>query len=337
MKILNNISLRPYNTFQVDAIAQYFATATTIPEIQEAVAYSEKHKINLLPIGEGSNILFTVDFKGLVLKIANKGITVLSEDADNAIVKVNAGEIWDDFVNWCVMKNFYGVENLSNIPGNAGTAPIQNIGAYGTEVKQSIIEVEYLDIHNYQLYTIPNAACEFGYRTSIFKKELKNNAIITSVTFQLSKQKKINISYNVLQQYFKNHNAENITAAQIRNAVIAIRSSKLPDYKQLGNAGSFFKNPLISKSLFETLREKYSDMPFFEEAQTFKIPAAWLIEQSGWKGKKHKNCGIHGNQPLVIVNYGDSKATDIAELAVMVKKSVFEKFGIFLETEVNFI
>lgn len=336
MKIFNNISLRPYNTFQIDAVAQYLITATTIPEIQEAAAHSEKNKINLLPIGEGSNILFTTDFEGLVLKIANKGISILSEDTDKAIVKVNAGEIWDDFVNWCVNNNLYGLENLSNIPGNTGTAPIQNIGAYGTEVKQTIVEAEYLDIHNYQLYNIPNAACEFGYRTSIFKKELKNSAIITSVTFQLSKQRKINISYNALQQHFNNH-ADGITASDIRNAVIAIRSSKLPDYKQLGNAGSFFKNPVINNALFDTLKEKHSDMPFFEEQQAFKIPAAWLIEQSGWKGKKYKNCGVHEKQPLVIVNYGNCKGTDIAELAVMVKKSVFEKFGIFLETEVNFI
>jgi len=335
MQIQHNISLKPYNTFGIDVKASTFLDITSIEILHELL----KKEKDFFIIGGGSNLLLTKDISKLVIHIAFKGIKVIEEFEGYVLVQAAAGENWHEFVLWCIDNNYGGVENLSLIPGNVGTAPIQNIGAYGVEFKDTALKVEaiHIDTGNVQIFS--KEACEFGYRNSVFKKQLKGNYIITNVTFKLSKNKhNMNSSYGAIQTELVKNSIKNPTIKDISNAVIAIRESKLPDPKKIGNSGSFFKNPVISKSDFEKLQENFPDVPhYIVSANEIKVPAGWMVEQCGFKGKRFGDAGIHKNQALVLVNYANATGKEIYDLSKRIQKAVFEKFGIAIEAEVNII
>ena len=294
---------------------------------------------DLLVLGGGSNILLTKDVDALVLHINIKGIEVVSVYENNVRVRVAAGENWHEFVSWCLDKNYGGVENLSLIPGNVGTAPIQNIGAYGVELKDTFISCEAMNIQTQELRAFTKEECDFGYRNSIFKEELKGQYIITSVIFELtSLQHTIKTNYGAIKSELKNDGIENPTIQDISKAVISIRNSKLPNPKVLGNSGSFFKNPVISCSEFELLKIQFPKIPYYKVSETnVKIPAGWLIETAGFKGKTFGNYGVHNKQALVLVNYGNASGKDILELSKKIQEAILIVFDIVLESEVNIL
>ena len=333
--IKENHSLKPYNTFGIEVKARYFFRANSLEELKDVL---ENHRdcFPFMIIGEGSNILFTKDFNGLILQPAIKGINILEDDLEHCLVEVGAGENWDDFVRWSVESNLGGIENLSLIPGSTGSSPIQNIGAYGAEVKDVIKSVSYLDLESFEIVSIPSHKCNFDYRNSIFKTQLKNRVVITSVVFRLCHNPVFNTTYGNLQAEAEKMGGLNLE--RVRNAVINIRRSKLPDPVILGNAGSFFKNPVVEAAIANKLKDQYDLMPLFpvSEERT-KIPAGWLIEQCGWKGKRKGNAGVHDKQALVLVNYGNAPGAEIYDLAIKISDSVLNRFGIKLEPEVNII
>ncbi len=332
-------SLKKYNTFGVDVKTDVFIEFTSLAELKDIFENELLNKNqNFLVLGEGSNILFTKNFNGYVLKNSIKGVKIISEDKDSVEIKAGAGEHWDDLVNYCVEQNYWGIENLSLIPGTVGAAPIQNIGAYGAELKDVLVAVEGLSVAELKEMRISREEAKLAYRNSIFKNELKNKFIITHVILQLNKKGKPNLSYSGLSNYFKNTPVDKIDIGQIRKAVIEIRRSKLPDPAQLGNAGSFFKNPVVSDSIYNKLKSKYSNIVAFPVGDNrWKIPAGWLIENAGLKGIKIGDAGTYEKQALVIVNYGKSTGKEILELAKLIQKTVKEKFNIELEPEVNII
>lgn len=336
MIIQNNISLKPYNTFGIDANAKQFV------EITDTAQISELHSNNLLNdifvIGFGSNMLLTSDIDKLVLKISTKGKEIISESNNKVIVKAAAGEDWPEFVLWSIDKGLYGLENLSKIPGNVGTSPIQNIGAYGTEIKDTFYKLEAFEIATGKTKTFYNADCNFGYRESIFKKEEKGKYIITDVYFELEKKGELNLSYGAIKSKLEEKGITNPTPKDVSDCVIEIRKSKLPDPKEIGNSGSFFKNPVISADAFNVIKQKYPDAPSYTlENGNIKVPAGWLIEKSGWKGFRKGDAGVHEKQALVLVNYGNAKGKEILDLANEIRKDISDKFGIDLEIEVNII
>ena len=349
MQIQENISLLPHNTFGINAHCRYFAEYENIAELREFLKSDIFKNNKFLHIGAGSNLLFLSDFNGIILHSKIKGITKTDETANEVFIKVGAGVVWDDFVQYAVENNFGGAENLSLIPGEVGAAAVQNIGAYGVEAKDIISSVEIVEIDTLQTRILKNEECKFAYRESIFKNEAKGKCIVTNVVFRLSKKPFFHLKYGNLSEYLKN--TEKIDLQAIRNAIIKIREEKLPDYKILGNAGSFFKNPYCDKAHFEYLQKKYPNIPFypvvstcFDNAQQpslnnrfVKLSAAWLIEQCGWKGKTLGGAAVYHLQPLVLVNQGNAKPKDVANLAAEIQKSVKEKFCVELETEVNFI
>lgn len=335
MNIQNNISLKPFNTFGIDAIAKRFISVNTIEELKEIIAIEK----DVFLLSGGSNLLLTKDIDKLVVHINILGKKIEHISNTEVLTTINAGENWHEFVIWCIENNFGGLENLSLIPGFVGSSPIQNIGAYGVEVKDHIKEVTYLNLKTNELKTIQNKDCDFSYRHSVFKKELKGKVVITSVTFKLTKKKhQLNYSYGAIQNEL---NANNISIPSLKNisdAIIKIRNSKLPNPKEIGNSGSFFKNPVISKKLFSLLKRKYPDIPSYIVSETeVKIPAGWLIEQSGFKGKRFGETGSHKNQALVLVNYGNATGKEIYEMALKIQATILEKFSIPLEIEVNII
>ncbi|MFZ4724476.1 MAG: UDP-N-acetylmuramate dehydrogenase [Paludibacter sp.] len=336
MKIKQNISLLSYNTFGIDVKANYFAEYESILELQE-ILHSKIVKLNsILHIGGGSNLLFLNDFNGLILHSKIQSIKKISEDEDFVIMEVGSGVVWDDFVAYCVTNGYGGVENLSLIPGEVGASAVQNIGAYGVEVQDLILEVKALEIESAQTRTFQVEECNYGYRISIFKNEFKGKYIITSVVFKLSKKPVFKLNYQHLEEEVLKNGG--ITLKNIRKTIIAIRESKLPDTKLLGNAGSFFMNPVISKSKFIDLQVLYPDIPhYFVSDSEEKLPAGWLIDQCGWKGKNIGNAAVHEKQALVLVNKGGATGAEIVLLASEIQKSVKEKFGIELHTEVNYI
>jgi UDP-N-acetylmuramate dehydrogenase len=336
MIIKQNISLLSYNTFGIDVKANYFAEYESIVELQE-ILNSETVKLNnILHIGGGSNLLFLNDFKGLILHSKIKSIKIIREDEEFVFMEVGSGVVWDDFVAYCVTNGYVGVENLSLIPGEVGASAVQNIGAYGVEVQDLILEVKALEIESAQTRTFQVEECNYGYRISIFKNELKGKYIITSVVFKLSKKPAFKLNYQHLEEEVLK-NGE-ISLQNIRKTIIAIRESKLPDTKLLGNAGSFFMNPVISKSKFVDLQVLYPNIPhYFVTENEEKLPAGWLIDQCGWKGKSIGNAAVHDKQALVLINKGDATGAEIVQLASEIQKSVKEKFGIELQTEVNYI
>ena len=337
MHIQQNISLKPFNTFGIDAKAKYFVSINSITELKEVL--QSKDYPDKFILGGGSNMLLTKDIKALVIHINIKGIEILSEKNDIVLVKANAGENWHEFVLWCLKHNFGGIENLSLIPGNVGSAPIQNIGAYGVELKDVFVSCEAIEVNSLELKTFTNKECKFDYRESIFKQDAKGKFIITSVTFQLSKDKHLlHTEYGAISNQLKEMNIENPTIQDVSKAVIAIRQSKLPDPKEIGNSGSFFKNPIISTQHFNSLKTIFPDIPSYNVSEKeVKVPAGWLIEKAGFKGKTFGNYGVHKHQALVLVNYGGATGKDILILAKLIQKTVKQIFNIEIETEVNVI
>jgi UDP-N-acetylmuramate dehydrogenase len=338
MKTDENKSLRPYHTFHLDIRAKYFTEAKSVDELKEIIN-SEIFKSNShLILGGGSNILFTKDFDGLVIKISIGDISVLNENEETVSLKVGAGVVWNDFVSFCVNNGLYEVANLALIPGTVGAAPMQNIGAYGVELQQVFLELEALDKQSGLLRVFKKVQCNFGYRESVFKNIYKDKYIITSVSFGLYKDQKLNDSYSALKERLIEAGIGTPTGEDIHKAVIHIRQSKLPNPDEIGNAGSFFKNPTISGETYERLRNEYSDMPGYpQEGGAMKVPAGWLIEKDGWKGKTIGNIGVHKNQALVLVNYGGGSGKEIWALAQQIQASIKQRFGIELSAEVNIV
>lgn len=332
-------SLKPYNTFGIDVQAAHFATIATSEDLQELFQTDIYKNESHLILGGGSNILFTKDFDGIVIKVKMKGIHIISETEDNITIKVAAGEVWHDIVLYCVKNNWGGIENLSLIPGLTGAAPIQNIGAYGVEIKNVIKEVHGIDLSTGELRIFNNEECCFGYRESVFKHELKEKYFISSITLTLTKKShRFNIAYGALQDTLIGMNITTPTIQAISDGVVMIRQKKLPDPRVIGNAGSFFKNPSITQDHFHLLQKNNPHIPSYPSVnQEVKVPAGWLIEQCGWKGKKLNNVGVHSLQALVLVNYGNGNGKEILDLAMKISASVKENFNIVLTPEVNII
>jgi UDP-N-acetylmuramate dehydrogenase len=338
MDIHENYSLRPLNTFGIDATAKYFAGFASLDDARALLSDEKFGKEKKLVLGGGSNILFTRDFNGLVLKNELKGIELVKEDADHYYVKAGAGENWHLFVTHCIDHGYAGIENLSLIPGNVGAGPMQNIGAYGVELKDTFHELEALNIHTLETEKFSNADCRFGYRESIFKREARDKYIISSVTLRLNKKPVFNTSYGAIEKELEAMGVKELSIKAISQAVINIRRSKLPDPAQVGNAGSFFKNPVVSAEKYESLKREYPDVVGYKNSPTeTKLAAGWLIEQCGWKGKSFGDAGVHKLQALVLVNYGNAEGEEIYNLSQRILDSVFEKFGVELEREVNIV
>ena len=335
MNISHHISLKNYNTFGIDVTAKDFIAVTNTTELLKVVQLNNK---NLFILGGGSNMLLTKDIEdALVVHVNIKGKTIIKENDDFAWITVNAGENWHEFILWSLDKGYGGLENMSLIPGNIGTAPIQNIGAYGKELKDNFVECNAIEIETGVSKTFSKVTCEFGYRNSVFKNKLKGKYIITSVTFKLTKRDHdLNTGYGAIENELKKQNITSPTLKEISNAVIAIRQSKLPDPKKLGNSGSFFKNPVISQTEFEQFIAKFPEAPSYRVSDSeVKIPAGWLIEQAGFKGKQFGDAGVHKNQALVLVNYGNASGKEIWDLAMKIKTAVKNQFGIEINPEVN--
>ncbi|MBA4850333.1 UDP-N-acetylmuramate dehydrogenase [Emticicia sp. BO119] len=338
MTIQTNVSLKPYNTFGIDAIAKYFVEASSIEQLQEILQNPEYQGIERLILGGGSNLLLTKDFDGIVIKIAIKGIEKFEEDEQNIWLKVGAGEVWHDLVMYCVNHNYAGVENLSLIPGTVGAAPMQNIGAYGVEIKEVFESLEAIEIKTGKSRIFTKDECQFGYRESIFKHTVKGEYIIVNVNFKLGKTPVYHVEYGAIKDTLAEKGIDQLSIKAISDAVISIRQSKLPNPAEIGNAGSFFKNPEIPKAQFDLLKEQFPAIPSYPvNEQTVKVPAGWLIEQAGWKGQRFGNIGVHAKQALVLVNFGGGKGNEIKELSQKIQDSIREKFGIQLHAEVNFV
>jgi UDP-N-acetylmuramate dehydrogenase len=335
VNIIENQSLKTFNTFGIDVKTAYFAEFYTENELIELLTKFQNYPKLLL--GQGSNVLFTKDFEGVVLKNCIKNIKILDETENHVKISVGAGENWHQFVLYSLENNYFGLENLSLIYGTVGAAPMQNIGAYGVEVKSFIDEVKALEISTQKIRTFSNKECDFGYRESVFKKELKNKYIITEVVFVLNKKENFKLEYGDINKILANKNIKNPTAKDVSQAVCEIRNSKLPNPNEIGNAGSFFKNPEIDKDIFENIQKKFPEMPFYPTnlPNKIKVPAGWLIEKANWKGKKKGNAGVHEKQALVLVNYGKAEGKEILEIAEEIQKDVLNSFGIQLFTEVN--
>lgn len=338
MKIELNYPLKKYNTFNLDVNSRYFVEIRNNDELLKLIETKEFQENNSMLLGEGSNVLFTKDFDGLIIKLQNNIIEKIDEDDNFVFIKAGAGVNWHNFVLNSLENNLGGIENLSLIPGTVGAAPIQNIGAYGQELKDTFYSLTYFDKEEKTFKIINNENCMFGYRESIFKKELKGKFIITDVTFRLNKKHQLNFSYGTIEEELKKTGKKKFTIRDVSNAVIKIRKSKLPDPAEIGNAGSFFKNPIVDIEIFNSIKQKFENVPHFIQLnEKVKIPAAWLIEKCRWKGYRKGNVGVHVNQPLVLVNYGGGKGSEIIELSEEIKNSVFEKFNILLEAEVTII
>ena len=337
MHIQHNFQLKDYNTFQISAFAKAFISVKNYDELVQVLNENVNQKKFIL--GGGSNMLLTQNIDALVIHVDIKGISIISETENNVVVRCNAGENWHEFVLYCIDHNYGGLENMSLIPGNVGTTPVQNIGAYGVEIKDRLVSCEAIHIQTQKPKVFSNKDCNFGYRESIFKNIIKDEYIITSVDFLLTKKNhKINIAYGDIIAELEKYTIENPTIRQVSDAVIAIRKSKLPDPKELGNSGSFFKNPIISIQDFAIAKQKFPDIKFYKMSDSaIKVPAGWLIEQAGFKGKRFGDAGIHKNQALVLVNYGGATGQEILAVSKDIQNTVFKKFGIWIEAEVNIV
>jgi len=338
MNIIENYPLLKLNTFGIDVKAKYFTSINTINELIEVTKTNVFKDLELLILGGGSNILLTKDFDGLVILNNIKGKEIIDQNQQSIFLKIGAGENWHELVMYCVDNGWGGIENLSLIPGNTGTAPMQNIGAYGVEIKETFIELEALEISSGKIVKFNNSDCEFGYRESVFKNKMKNQYIILNITLELKKNPVLNINYGDVKAILESQNIKNPGIKELSNAIISIRQSKLPDPKKIGNSGSFFKNPIVSLNQLELIKKKYPNVVNYEiNENEFKIAAGWLIERAGWKGKKFNNYGIHEKQALVLVNYGLANGMEIFELSEKIILDIKDKFGITLEREVNII
>ena len=337
MQVLQDVSLQPHNTFGLEARARHWITITATEQLQELLRDPAYRSVPKLVLGGGSNVLFTQDFEGLLIKIAIPGISVVKENEEEVHVRSGAGVGWHDLVMHCIAQGYGGLENMSLIPGTVGAAPMQNIGAYGVEIKDVFVSLEAVEIATGDRRTFESADCQFGYRSSVFKHKLKGQYIITSVTLRLRKQPVLNTSYGAIAETLAQKHIHAPTMRDVSEAVIEIRRSKLPDPQQIGNAGSFFKNPVIPRAQYEALLTDYPTMPGYPTEEAVKVPAGWLIEQCGWKGKRLGNIGVHDKQALVLVHFGGGEGKALMTLAQDIKASVQKKFGIAIEPEVNMI
>ena len=338
MKIIENYPLLNLNTFGLDIKAKYFTSINTVNELIEIKKTNEFKDLELLVLGGGSNILFTKDFNGLVILNNIKGKEIIVQNHHSVFLKIGAGENWHELVMYCVDKGWGGIENLSLIPGNTGTAPMQNIGAYGVEIKETFVELEALEILSGKIVKFNNSDCEFGYRESVFKNKMKNQYIILNITLELKKNPVFNVNYGDVKTILENQNIKNPSIKDVSNAIISIRRSKLPDPKKIGNSGSFFKNPIVSLKKLKLIKNKYPKIISYKiNENEFKIAAGWMIEIAGWKGKRFNNFGVHEKQALVLVNYGLANGMEIFNLSEKIILDIKDKFGITLEREVNII
>lgn len=337
MQVLQHVSLRPHNTFGIEALARYWITITSPEQLQALLRDPAYQSVPKLVLGGGSNVLFTQDFEGLLIKIAIPGIEVTKEDEKEVWIRSGAGVGWHALVMHCIERGYGGIENMSLIPGTVGAAPLQNIGAYGVEIKDVFSSLEAIEISTGDRRIFNAADCHFGYRSSVFKYESKGQYIITSVTLRLQKQPTLNTSYGAISDTLMQKGIHAPTIHDVSEAVIDIRRSKLPDPQQIGNAGSFFKNPVIPCTQYETLLADYPGMPGYPSEEGVKVPAGWLIEQCGWKGKRRGNIGVHDKQALVLVHFGGERGEALMILAQDIKASVLQKFGITIEPEVNMV
>ena len=336
MKILRDYSLLPHNTFGMDVKASVFIEYASVKELKEVLNLYVKDN-QWLHIGKGSNLLFIGDYSGIILHSAIKGYEVIHEDTKEVVVRVGAGEVWDNFVAMTVEHEWYGAENLSLIPGEVGASAVQNIGAYGVEAKDLIVGVEAIEVSTGKESIFKNEECGYAYRESVFKSSLKYQYLVTHVSYRLKKTPCYHLDYGNIRLELEKQKAC-LTLANVRQTIISIREAKLPDPKLQGNAGSFFMNPVISRKHFEALLVDYPLMPHYEvDAESIKIPAAWMIDQCGWKGKRLGRAGVHDKQALVLVNLGGAVGTEVIALSEAIQKSVYEKFGINILPEVNFI
>lgn len=336
MNLQENFSLLPFNTFGIECEARWFAEYDSIASLREILGSDVFRSNPVLHIGRGSNLLFLNNYKGLILHSAIRSVQVVEHNEDSVLIEVGGGMIWDDLVHYAVSNGWWGIENLSLIPGEVGAAAVQNIGAYGVEVSDVLVSVTVLSLKTGQELTLPVLECGYGYRTSIFKTSAKNEFAVLSVRMELSSRPRPNFSYPHLENEVKNRGE--ISLATIRQTIIDIRSAKLPDPAVMGNAGSFFMNPVVPASVWRKLIEQYPEMPYYQlEDGMVKIPAAWLIDQCGWKGKVIGNAGVHEKQALVLVNKGGARGAEIAALATEIQHSVALRFGIELHPEVNYI
>jgi len=337
MQSKNHFSLKSFNTFGIDVYAKEFSIIQSHQDLLDLIAQRDLTREKFLMLGGGSNILFAKDFEGLLLKNEISGIEVINEDAQQVWIKVGAGVVWHEFVLQCIERGWGGLENLSLIPGTVGASPIQNIGAYGVEVKDLIVEVEGVDLVQKNIRTIKSLECEFAYRSSVFKTSLKNTFLITAVVFRLDKQPKLHVEYSAIKDQLSKMKIDHPTIKDVSNAVISIRQSKLPDPNIIGNAGSFFKNPVVSAKKLNELKAIFPGIVSFPFGNEFKLAAGWLIEQAGWKGHREGNVGCHEKQALVLVNHGNASGAEVLQLAQKIQQSVYTKFGVELEMEVNVI
>ena len=338
MKIQENFSLKNFNTLGIEVSAKYFVEVYSNDELKSTLSDPSFKEYQKLILGGGSNILFTKNFDGIIIKLNSNEISIIEESENEVVVKASAGVVWHELVLFCVERNFGGIENLSLIPGTVGAAPIQNIGAYGQEIKDTFKILKGIFTDNLKEKTFQKEECGFGYRNSIFKSKLKNKFIIIDVSLTLSKHPALNISYGSIKEELNKLGKENISVGDVSRVICDIRRSKLPDPEEIGNAGSFFKNPEVSKNKFEMLKEKYPNIVGYKlNDDKIKIPAGWLIEQSGLKGKRIGNTGTHVNQALVIVNYGNATGEEILNFKDHVKNEIVKRFGIELEEEVNVV
>lgn len=338
MEISSDRSLKEFNTFGIDVSARYFVIVKSVEELKEVLESEESKELPVLFLGGGSNMLLKDDLKTFVVKLELAGIEMMEESEDEVLVKVGAGVVWHELVLHTLEQGWFGLENLSLIPGSVGASPIQNIGAYGVEIKDRFEYLEALNLTTHQLERFDLEDCKFGYRESVFKRELKGKYVITSVVYRLSKIPNVNTSYGIINQQLAEMGISAPTPKDVSDAVIAIRQSKLPDPSEIGNSGSFFKNPIVPIEVAEELKKKHENMPSYPvDDSRVKLAAGWLIDQAGWKGKTFGNYGVHKKQALVLVNYGGASGQEIYGLSEQIIADIKEKYGIELEREVNII
>ncbi|MBL4735248.1 MAG: UDP-N-acetylmuramate dehydrogenase [Flavobacteriales bacterium] len=337
MEVQENVSLKRLNSFGIDVSAKYFVEISSVEDVRAFISESKFERLPKLILGGGSNILLKNDFEGVILKVGFSGIQLEREDEDHYYINVGAGENWHKLVVHCVDNGYAGIENLSLIPGNVGAAPMQNIGAYGVEFKDVFESLEAIDVNSGEIRQFSIDECRFGYRESVFKNELKGRYLISQVTLRLSRIPVLNTSYGTLGQELDSMGVEDITIGAISQAVINIRSSKLPDPAEIGNAGSFFKNPIVSHEEFERIKSEHSNVVSYPADNGIKLAAGWLIDYCGWKGKRVGDAGVHEKHALVLANYGNASGSEIFEMSEEILDSVSTKFGITLEREVNVI
>ncbi len=336
MEFLQNFQLQNFNTFALQVKAKYFASVSNIAELKQALAFATKHELPRLILGGGSNMLLQNDFPGLVIYLHFKGLELAEQTKGEICIKAACGENWHEFVQYCLRHQYFGLENLSLIPGNVGAAPIQNIGAYGVELKDSFQHLQAIDVQSGEIKTFDQQQCEFSYRNSVFKGRLKDRYIILSVTLRLSKTAQSTIEYGTIKQELERMACTAATPLDVSQAVINIRQAKLVNPKVLGNAGSFFKNPVVDKKTYQTLFKRFPQLVAYpERANRIKLAAAWLIEQAGWKSKRQGQVGVYSKQSLVIVNYGGASGDEILSFSKQIQASVEHLFGVTLETEVQ--